>query len=83
MVRLRYSLSVASESHAGVRHVHLFLGGTLLGTVSESNIAPQKQCNIGGVTYRCISYIEVTEQSGDRGFDMQVEPLNPQGAGEV
>jgi hypothetical protein len=57
------------------RHVHLFHGNELVATLVTEDKTPAESYVHDGVRYRCISYMEITEQTGVRGFDVQVEIL--------
>jgi hypothetical protein len=59
-------------SHPVAPHVHLFDGNRLVATVRPTVRALQREYLVDGRTYQAISYTEVTEQTGEIGYDVQV-----------
>ncbi len=58
-----------------MRHVHLFDGNRLIATVHATAKTPQRHYVVNGQAYQAISYMEVTEKTGEIGYDVQVAAL--------
>lgn len=59
-----------------LRHVHLFQANHLLATIETTDVRPAEHYEVDGRRYRAVTYMEVTEQSGRRAFDVQVAALD-------